>query len=102
APPQSSARRTSARQRPSETPHGLLQAARGLVRRRRTPPPVDAAMLAARVVARAVRLPFHPLEQRLVRGEDPVGEQVARALPAVRVTRDRAPRRARELGLAGG
>src|SRR6201982_692429 len=91
----------SARQRPRETPHGLLQASRGLVRRGRLEPAVDAAMLAARVVAGAVGLPLHPLEQRLVRREDPVGEEVARALPAVRVARDRAPWRARELALPG-
>ena len=60
-----------------------------------------AAVLAARVVARAVVLPLDALEQRLVGREDAVGEQVARALPAVRVARDRAPRRARELPLAG-
>src|SRR5262245_39844426 len=90
----------SARQRPRETPHGLLEALRGLVRGRRLEPAVDAAMLAARVVAGSVRLPLHPLEQRLVGGEDAVGEEVARALPAVRVARDRAPRRAGELAPA--
>src|ERR1700745_246235 len=91
----------SARQRPRETPHGLLQASRGLVRRGRLEPAVDAAMLAARVVAGAVGLPLHALEQRLVRGEDPVGEEVARALPAVRVARDRAPRRTCQIALPG-
>src|SRR5919201_7136626 len=62
---------------------------------------MDRAVLAARIVARAILLPFDPLEQRVVRGEDPVGEQVARALPAVRVASDRSPRRALELALAG-
>src|SRR6185437_7413556 len=74
---------------------------RRLERGRRLEAGVDAAVLAARIVARAVRLPLHALEQRLVRREDAVGQQVARALPAVRVARDRAPRRTRELALAG-
>ena len=72
-----------------------------LVRGRGLEPGVDAAVLAARVVTRAVRLPLDVLEQRVVGGEDAVGEQVAGALPAVRVARDRAPRRARELPVAG-
>src|SRR6185437_151433 len=74
---------------------------RRLERRRRLEAGVDAAVLATRVVARAVRLPLHALEQCLVRREDAVGEQVARALPAVRVARDRAPRRAGQLALPG-
>src|SRR5438034_8375295 len=62
---------------------------------------MDAAVLAARIVARPVVLPLDSLEQRVVRREDAVREQVARALPAVRVARDRPPRRALELALAG-
>src|SRR5207244_46228 len=89
-----------ARQRPRHAPHGLLEALRGLEGRRGLEAGVDAAMLAARVVARAVRIPLHAVEQRLVGREDAVREQVARALPAVRVARDRSPRRTRELALA--
>src|SRR3989442_13223433 len=62
---------------------------------------MDPAMLAARIVAGAVLLPLDPVEQRVIRREDPVGEQVARALPPVRVARDRPPRRALQLPLAG-
>src|SRR2546422_6270196 len=62
---------------------------------------MDRAVLAARIVAGAVLLPLDPVEQRVVGREDPVGEQVARSFPAVRVARDRAPRRALELPLAG-
>ena len=58
-------------------------------------------MFAARVVPRPVLLPLDPLEERVVGREDPVGEQVARALPAVGVARDRAPRRAGQLAVAG-
>src|SRR4029450_544314 len=54
-----------------------------------------------RIVARAVLLPLDAVEQGVVRREDAVGEQVAGPLPPVRVPRDRAPRRARELALAG-
>src|SRR2546423_5587657 len=62
---------------------------------------MDAAVLAPRIVTRAVVLPLDPLEQRVVRREDAVREQVARALPAVGIARDRAPWRALELALAG-
>src|ERR1044072_2141298 len=58
-------------------------------------------MLAALVVAGPVGAPAHPPEGRVIGGEDPVGEQVARALPAVRVARDRAPGRAGQLAVAG-
>src|SRR5581483_8542398 len=78
----------------------LLDALRRRERRRRLEARVDAAVLAARVVARAVRVPVHTVEQRLVRREDAVRQEIARALPAVRVPRDRAPRRAVELALA--
>src|SRR5690348_17794014 len=62
---------------------------------------MDRAVLAARIVPRSVALPVHPLEQRVVGREDAVCEQVARPLPTVRIARDRAPRRAVELALAG-
>src|SRR6266511_2452469 len=91
----------SPRQRPRHAPHHLLHAPGRLVGGRRLEPGVDPAVLAARVVARPVVLPLDVLEQRVVRREDPVREQVARALPAVRVARDRAPRRALELAVAG-
>src|SRR5262249_43495260 len=100
-PPSSSRRPASSREGPSHAPDGLLDA-----RRRREgscglEAAVDRAVLAARVVAGAVHLPLDAFHQGLVGGEDPVREQVARALPAVRVARDRAPRRARQLPLAG-
>src|SRR5207237_5627580 len=62
---------------------------------------VDPAMLAARVVARAVLLPLDVFEQRLVGREDPVREQVARPFPAVGVARDRAPGGTVQLAVAG-
>src|SRR5205807_291505 len=94
-------RRRSALQRPREAPNGLLQAARRLEGGRRLEAGMDAAMLAARIVARAVRVPLHSLEQRFVRREDPVREEIAGAFPAVRVACDRSPRGARQLALAG-
>src|SRR5262249_60266118 len=48
-----------------------------------------------------VLLPLDPVEQSVVRRKDPVREQVARALPAVGVARDRSPRSALELPLTG-
>src|SRR5205823_10332445 len=62
---------------------------------------VNRAVLAPRVVPRTVVLPFDSFEERVVRRVDAVGEQVARALPSVRVARDRAPWRARQLSLPG-
>src|SRR5690348_9804625 len=62
---------------------------------------MDCAMLATRIVAGTVFLPLDPLEQRVISREDPVGEEVARALPPVRIAGDRAPRRALEVPLAG-
>ena len=93
-------RPSSSRQRPRHAPHGLPEAVGRHERRGRLEAGMDAAVLAARVVARAVVLPLDALEQRLVAREDAVRQQVARALPAVRVARDRAPRRARKLPLA--
>src|SRR5947199_2800520 len=101
APRRSWRTRTSARQRPSHAPRALLDRAGGLVRGRRLETGMDRTVLAARIVPRSVVLPLHALEERVVGREDPVGEQVARPFPAVRVTCDRAPRRALELPLAG-
>src|SRR4051794_38278760 len=62
---------------------------------------MDPAVLAARVVARPVFLPFDPFKQGIVGWKDSVGEQVARPLPAIGIARDRAPWRTRELAFAG-
>src|SRR5205807_557387 len=89
------------RQRPRHAPGALPDRACGLVRGRGLEPGVDAAVLAARIVPWSVLLPLDSLEQGVVGREDSVSEQVAGALPAVRVARDRTPRRARELAFAG-
>src|SRR5207247_10267224 len=101
APRQSSRRRRSARQCPSHAPCALLERTGGLVRGRRLETGMDRTVLATRILPRPVVLPLHAFEERVVGREDPVGEQVARPFPAVRVTCDRAPRRALELPLAG-
>src|SRR4051794_13421004 len=89
-----------ARQRPSHAPDAFLETVGRDERRGRLEARMDAAVLAAGIVAWAVVLPLNPFEQGVVSREDAVGEQVARALPAVRIPRDRPPRRAGELPLA--
>src|SRR6185295_4853653 len=96
-----SARRPALAQRPRETPHRFLDARGRRDRRRRLEAGVDAAVLAAVVVPRPVALPFDPVDERLVGRKDAVGEEVAGALPTVRVPRHRAPRRAGELAVPG-
>src|SRR2546422_11289963 len=85
-------RGVSARQRPRHAPSTFPERRRRLVGRRRLEAGVNRAGLAARIVAGPILLPFDPLEQSVVRREDSVVEQVARALPAVRIAGDRAPR----------
>src|SRR5829696_126298 len=86
-------------QRPRETPHRFLDARGRRDRRRRLEAGVDAAVLAAVVVPRPVALPLDSVDERLVGREDAVGEEIAGALPAVRVPRHRVPRGARELAV---
>src|SRR5687767_5416805 len=62
---------------------------------------MDPAVLAAVVVAGPVPLPLDAVHERLVRREDPVREEVALALPAVRIARHGPPRRTRKLALTG-
>src|SRR5262249_51543455 len=88
-------------ERPSHAPDAFPEAVGRDERRRRLEAGVDPAVLAAGVVAGPVHLPLDPFEQCVVRREDAVGEQVAGAFPAVRVARNRAPRRAGQLPLAG-
>src|SRR5438093_5641266 len=100
APRRSGRTQRSARQRPSHAPRALLDRAGCLVRGRRLETGMDRTVLAAGVVSGPVVLPLHPFEERVIGREDPVGEQVARPFPAVRITSDRAPRGALQLPLA--
>src|SRR3954452_1573803 len=86
---------------PRETPHRFFDARRRRDRRRRLEAGVDAAVLAAVVVPRPVALPLDAVYERLVGRENAVGEEVARAFPAVRVPRHGAPGGARELAVTG-
>src|SRR5581483_9840390 len=70
-------------------------------RRRRLVPTVDHAVLAPRVLAAAVLLPRRLLDQVVERRMVLVGDQVARPLPPFDVPRRVAPRRTRQLPLAG-
>src|SRR5215472_2893801 len=61
---------------------------------------VHHTVLATRIVARAVLLPLRLLDHFAIGGVVFVGDDVAGALPAARIERRRAPRRALELALA--
>src|SRR4030088_1830609 len=85
APRRSWRMQKSARQRPSHAPRALLHRTGGLVGGRRLETGMDRTVLTTRIVPRPVVIPLHALEERVVGREDPVGEQVARPFPAVRI-----------------